>query len=265
MAGTRICAAHVPSNCRHVRICPRVVSVIPSRSDARIDDELRCGFERVVTRSLPGACRIECGVHAWIIADHTALKSSARLADTNGMCGNGCRCAKADLAVEQPIEPGTPVKIECSMCKGSGEDRFYDPERPISRFNDPHCWRCEGAGTRTLVTEPEHCPSCAALLTSDQIAKESMCSYGATHFSRAIGISRMDLDCTVAYSCPDCKAVWERGSDNIITMEAAMSAPAEAWPHAPVDHTWGHRVADDPRGPGVDRLDLVEIDEATEL
>jgi hypothetical protein len=165
------------------------------------------------------------------------------------------------MSVEPRIEPGTPVTITCGICKGTGEGRHYDPDKPLSSFNDPHCWRCEGAGTRTVVTKPEYCPACDALLTSDQIALESMCSYGSTHFSRALGISRMDLDCTVAFMCPDCDAVWERGTDNIITLEAAATAPAECWPNAPVDHEWGAKVADDPRGPGPDRQDLVELDE----
>ena len=55
----------------------------------------------------------------------------------------------------------------------------------------------------------EHCPECKADLQGDPIPMESQHLFGATHFSRKIGIS--DGDSVGYWKCPDCKHTWARG------------------------------------------------------
>lgn len=76
-------------------------------------------------------------------------------------------------------------------------------------------------------------------------------------------ISRMDLDCSTATMCPDCKTCFERGTATPISLEAASTAPAAAFAHLglPIDPMHADPVASDPRGPGTDRMDLIAIDE----
>lgn len=166
------------------------------------------------------------------------------------------------MTVEAVIAPGTKVTVTCSSCKGSGENRYYDAERAMTSMNDPHCWRCEGAGQNTFSTDPESCPSCGASWIDGQIRLDQMDLFGSTHFSRAISISRRDLDCATATMCPDCKTCFERGTDTPISLEAASTAPAAAFAHLdlPIDHMHEDQAASDPRGPGLDRMDLVDID-----
>jgi hypothetical protein len=60
----------------------------------------------------------------------------------------------------------------------------------------------------------EHCPHCDANLQGKEIPKESQHMYGATHFSRMIGIDggRMGIyDGVVAWLCPDCDETYPRG------------------------------------------------------
>lgn len=57
----------------------------------------------------------------------------------------------------------------------------------------------------------EYCPYCGADLQGDPIPKEQQQHYGgATHFTRKIGISSMELDRVIKWQCPDCKGEWER-------------------------------------------------------
>lgn len=54
----------------------------------------------------------------------------------------------------------------------------------------------------------EKCPHCNTDLQGEQIPKESQHLFGATHFSRKIGIYDMDKDRTTMYQCPDCDEQW---------------------------------------------------------
>ena len=56
----------------------------------------------------------------------------------------------------------------------------------------------------------ELCPYCQCNLQGEPIPKEQQISYGATHFSRKIGIYDLELDRTVKYCCPDCNREWDR-------------------------------------------------------
>jgi len=57
----------------------------------------------------------------------------------------------------------------------------------------------------------EYCPYCAADLQGDPIPPEKQHHYGgATHFSRKIGISSMELDRVIKWQCPNCHQEWDR-------------------------------------------------------
>lgn len=111
------------------------------------------------------------------------------------MCGNGCTCAKADMSVEEVIEPGTVIEVHCTQCDGTGQGKY-------NIRGEEGCWRCDSTGKQKCVTEPRNCVACGSNWIGGQIARESMGSYGATHFGRELGIYRFDY--TVAYQCPDC-------------------------------------------------------------
>lgn len=51
----------------------------------------------------------------------------------------------------------------------------------------------------------ENCPHCLAELQGDPIPEDSQKLYGATHFSRKIGLYDQTKDRTVKWMCPDCK------------------------------------------------------------
>ena len=56
----------------------------------------------------------------------------------------------------------------------------------------------------------ELCPHCGVNLQVP-IPEELQHHYnGATHGSRKIGISSMELDRVTKWQCPDCKGEWER-------------------------------------------------------
>lgn len=63
---------------------------------------------------------------------------------------------------------------------------------------------------RSLRTNAEACPSCNVSLQGEPIPAHSQDSYGATHFSRKIGLYSRERDRTVAWKCPDCGHEWER-------------------------------------------------------
>lgn len=54
----------------------------------------------------------------------------------------------------------------------------------------------------------ENCPHCLAELQGDPIPEDSQKLYGATHFSRKIGLYDQNTDRTVKWMCPDCKGEW---------------------------------------------------------
>ncbi len=56
----------------------------------------------------------------------------------------------------------------------------------------------------------ENCPFCNANLQGELIPKEQQKSYGATHFTRKIGIYDLWKDQTVIWKCPDCGGEWNR-------------------------------------------------------
>lgn len=58
------------------------------------------------------------------------------------------------------------------------------------------------------MTEPPLCPACKADMQGDPIPKKSQHLFGATHFSRLIGIS--DGDSVGFWKCPDCGHQWDR-------------------------------------------------------
>lgn len=60
--------------------------------------------------------------------------------------------------------------------------------------------------------EPPACPACGASWMGDEIPLEERHHYGPTHFRRCIRIYDMSKDTTVAYACPDCKALFDRWS-----------------------------------------------------
>jgi hypothetical protein len=64
--------------------------------------------------------------------------------------------------------------------------------------------------TATLDDSLENCPACNAQLQGGQIREEQQHLYGATHWSRKIGISSRELDRVVEWKCPDCGHNWDR-------------------------------------------------------
>lgn len=56
----------------------------------------------------------------------------------------------------------------------------------------------------------EYCPYCNANLQGEPIPKESQQFYGATHFTRKIGITSIDVDSIRKWQCPDCHKEWDR-------------------------------------------------------
>lgn len=61
-----------------------------------------------------------------------------------------------------------------------------------------------------IMNSKESCPLCGADLQGEPIPEESQHLFGATHFSRKIGVYDINRDRTVAYHCPDCKGEWSR-------------------------------------------------------
>ncbi|TMN21888.1 hypothetical protein FH966_02615 [Lentibacillus cibarius] len=63
---------------------------------------------------------------------------------------------------------------------------------------------------RKLNDSKGFCPFCGADLQGEPIPEEMQHQYGATHFSRKIGISSIEEDRIVKWQCPDCGKEWER-------------------------------------------------------
>ncbi len=55
---------------------------------------------------------------------------------------------------------------------------------------------------------PESCPQCKQSLLGKPIPENQQESFGATHFSRVIGLSNRDS--VYAWKCPDCQHEWDR-------------------------------------------------------
>jgi len=56
----------------------------------------------------------------------------------------------------------------------------------------------------------EFCDRCGADFQGEPIPEKSQHLFGATHFSRKIGIYDLVKDRTVEYQCPDCGHTWKR-------------------------------------------------------
>jgi predicted RNA-binding Zn-ribbon protein involved in translation (DUF1610 family) len=55
-----------------------------------------------------------------------------------------------------------------------------------------------------LESNLEFCPNCGTNLQGPPIPRDKWFDYGATHFSRKIGIYDYYKDREVAWQCPDC-------------------------------------------------------------
>ncbi|OUA54592.1 hypothetical protein [Bacillus thuringiensis] len=55
----------------------------------------------------------------------------------------------------------------------------------------------------------EFCPYCNADLQGEPIPKQSQKAYGATHFTRKIGITSIEADRILEWKCPDCNKEWK--------------------------------------------------------
>lgn len=63
---------------------------------------------------------------------------------------------------------------------------------------------------KRLANNKEYCPYCNTNLQGKPIPLEEQHSYGATHFTRKIGMYDLVKDRTVNWKCPDCSGEWER-------------------------------------------------------
>ena len=61
---------------------------------------------------------------------------------------------------------------------------------------------------RDSLATPDFCPHCYSSLIGDEIPKKDQHLFGATHFSRKIGIVDLERDRTVRWQCPDCGHEW---------------------------------------------------------
>ncbi|KMY48353.1 hypothetical protein [Peribacillus loiseleuriae] len=55
----------------------------------------------------------------------------------------------------------------------------------------------------------EFCPHCNANLQGDPIPKESQKYYKSTHFTRKIGLTKVERDRILKWQCPDCNKEWD--------------------------------------------------------
>ncbi|WP_404292611.1 hypothetical protein LG276_19810 [Cytobacillus kochii] len=61
-----------------------------------------------------------------------------------------------------------------------------------------------------MINRKEFCPYCNANLQGEPIPIASQKAYGATHFTRKIGITYMAADRIIKWQCPDCNQEWQR-------------------------------------------------------
>lgn len=62
---------------------------------------------------------------------------------------------------------------------------------------------------KRLTSSKEYCPYCNTNLQGKK-PLESQNSYGATHFTRKLGMYDLLEDRTVKWKCPDCGGEWDR-------------------------------------------------------
>jgi len=67
-------------------------------------------------------------------------------------------------------------------------------------------------GSDLMNDSKEFCPYCKSNLQGEVIPKESQKFYGATHFTRKIGITSIDIDSIRKWRCPDCHKEWDKKS-----------------------------------------------------
>jgi hypothetical protein len=60
-----------------------------------------------------------------------------------------------------------------------------------------------------------YCPRCKADLRGELIPAADRKYFSGRYFERTIALYKRDLDCTVAYQCPDCKYIWPRNQRTI--------------------------------------------------
>ncbi|MFD1445778.1 hypothetical protein [Oceanobacillus profundus] len=63
---------------------------------------------------------------------------------------------------------------------------------------------------KQLTNNKENCPYCNADLQGEPILNEDQEWYGATHFTRKIGMYDLEKDRTIKWKCPDCGGEWDR-------------------------------------------------------
>ncbi|WP_144466440.1 hypothetical protein [Bacillus nitratireducens] len=60
-----------------------------------------------------------------------------------------------------------------------------------------------------MRSNKEFCPYCNSDLQGDLIPQQSQKVYGATHFTRKIGITSIEVDQILKWECPDCNKDWK--------------------------------------------------------
>lgn len=66
------------------------------------------------------------------------------------------------------------------------------------------------------MERPDNCPNCGVTWIDEPIPMDIRHSYGSrTHFRREIAIYDRDLDCTIAWECPDCRYQLARDAGEI--------------------------------------------------
>lgn len=70
----------------------------------------------------------------------------------------------------------------------------------------------DSSASHPFRTNDERCPHCGAQLQGDPIPEADRPMFGATHFSRRIGLSSWEQDRVYAWRCPDCNGEWPRAN-----------------------------------------------------
>jgi transposase-like protein len=60
----------------------------------------------------------------------------------------------------------------------------------------------------SLKANKEYCPYCNSDLQGEPIPEQSQKAYGATHFTRKLGITSIEGDRIIMWKCPDCNEEW---------------------------------------------------------
>ncbi|MGG0277790.1 hypothetical protein [Bacillus rhizoplanae] len=61
-----------------------------------------------------------------------------------------------------------------------------------------------------MRSNKESCPYCHSDLQGEPIPKQSQKAYGATHFTRKIGMASIEADRILKWKCPDCNKEWNQ-------------------------------------------------------